>query len=617
MYNPLRNKSHYSIQRGLPKPYQLAFRAYQVGAKAVSMTDLGSISGCVEFQTACKDTCKCGRPKKAHPNRECEKFDSINIKPILGTELYCFYNTVGLNLLFLAKNRQGWDKLIRIINESNVNQGLNLNNYVSDDNLIIIATPPEKLSEAEVELVNLRLREAKLLFGDNFYLGVTLNNLENEPQQQFITDTIRNIANECHIPVVALNNSYYCNPTDANDHRVLLCVGMKTTLTKSSVALVKATNEHLNQFFKSNRYYVPTQEEMEALYTKEEIENSIKIGDLCDSYDITNKPMFPSFDCPDGMSPDEYLRHLCRLGWIKKIKSKIPVEKHQEYAERVKHELAVFEEFGLATYFLVVADYVNWAKDQGILVGCARGSVGGCLTAYLTSITELDPIPYGLIFSRFLNKGRLSKDRISPPDIDVDFPREYRDKVAQYVTDKYGKDKVAKILTFGTMKGRSAISDVLSVHEACGFDEIKQITKAIPDEAKISDDLQEMIEEEGEASIIMWALENKEKELKQWCWLDENGDLQGDLAPYFAQAIRLEGTKRSIGRHACGWVISPLPLADLAPMIRVKPDDEDLTLGLDGVNCELIGLIKVDLLSLSTLDRLMAFQRMLETQEIN
>lgn len=208
------------------------------------------------------------------------------------------------------------------------------------------------------------------------------------------------------------------------------------------------------------------------------------------------------------------------------------------------------------------------------------------------------------------------KGRISPPDIDVDFPRSYRDKVVEYIKQKYGEDKVAKILTFNTMKGRSSISDVLTIHEACSFDEIKQITKFIPDEAKISDDLQEMIEEEGESSIIRWALENNDKELKQWCWINNEGDLEGDLAPFFEQAIRLEGTKRSLGRHACGYVISPKPLKELAPMIKVKGDDEELTLGFDGPTCESIGLIKVDLLAIAALDKLMMYEHMLETQDV-
>lgn len=407
MYNPLRNKTHYSVQKGLSKPYQLAHRAYQIGATAVAINDLESISGCVEFQTACKETCKCGKPKKAHPNQSCEKYEAINIKSILGSELHCFIDDMNVNVLIISKNRDGWNHLLKIFNRSHGCDTVTLQSEDFDENLIYIVCPPDNISDNEEEFIIQRLKLFANKCNSICYFGISLYNLDNNPRQQKIADITRKIAQELNIKTVALNNSYYTDEERSNDHRVLLCVGMKTKFSKVEVDLLKPANNQFEKFFRSNKYYIPTSEEVQLLYTQEELDNTVKIGELCDNYDITNQPMFPIFQCPNNESHDDYLRQLCRDGWKKKIANKIPKDNWQKYIDQVKFELDVFAEFKISTYMLVVADYVNWAKSQGILVGVGRGSAASSLVSYLTNITEIDPIEYQLIFSRFLNKSRL------------------------------------------------------------------------------------------------------------------------------------------------------------------------------------------------------------------
>jgi DNA polymerase III alpha subunit len=193
-------------------------------------------------------------------------------------------------------------------------------------------------------------------------------------------------------------------------------------------------------------------------------------------------------------------------------------------------------------------DIVNFVRRNGWVPGPGRGSAAGCLVSYLIGITSIDPIKYQLLFERFFNAARAS----SMPDIDVDVPINKREQIIEYIKNKYGHDKVSQMITFNTMKGRGALKDVLRVYGNIGFEEMNRITKNIPDEAKIADELQEMKEETGEASIIRWALENNSEKLKEWCYIDDNGELQGPLAKRFEQAIRLEGTKSNQSKHCRG-----------------------------------------------------------------
>ena len=307
----------------------------------------------------------------------------------------------------------------------------------------------------------------------------------------------------------------------------------------------------------------------------------------------------PAFDTPDGSSEDDYLKQLCRNGWRKLIKDRIPQEKHETYKDRVLKELEVIQKANLAGYFLIVQDYVNHFRDMGCLVGPARGSGGGSLVCYLTGITLIDPIEYSLLFERFYNEGRNTEDHVSLPDIDVDFPPDYRDQVIQYLKDTYGESRVCQMLTFGRLAGRSILKEVLRVNESCSFDQMNLITEKIPNEAAISDLLEEM----DNPSVIRWALENDKNALIDYCWLDDDGNLQGEYSKVFQQAMRMEGIFKTQGKHAAGVVIASDDLSEVCPMVKSSRSSEQIA-GMEMGDLEAIGCVKFDILGVNLLKKI-------------
>ena len=239
-----------------------------------------------------------------------------------------------------------------------------------------------------------------------------------------------------------------------------------------------------------------------------------------------------------------------------------------------------------------------------MLIGVGRGSACGSLVSYLVDITQLDPIQYGLLFERFLNPGRLSKDHISMPDIDIDVPKMIRQDVIDYLRDKYGRDNVAQIMTYTTMKGKKALKQVMTADGGYNFGIQNSITEKILDEAMITEELQEMKETRGFKSSILWALENRADKFKEWVQVDKEGNLKGDFAEVFRQAMRLEYTKIIQSRHAAGVIVSDNPISDVCPMIRLKSSPE-LIAGLEGESCEAAGLLKLDALGIVMLDKVM------------
>jgi DNA polymerase-3 subunit alpha len=244
-----------------------------------------------------------------------------------------------------------------------------------------------------------------------------------------------------------------------------------------------------------------------------------------------------------------------------------------------------------------------------------HNSAAGCLVSYLIGITDIDPIKYKLIFERFYSAGRNTKDRISLPDIDMDVPINKREYVIEYVKNKYGSDKVSQMITYNTMKGRGALKEVLRVYGNVGFEEMNRITKHIPDEAKIADELQEMRDETGESSIIRWALENRVDKLKEWCYITEDNSLAGPFAKRFEQAIRLEGTKSNQSKHAAGVVISSASLNEICPMVYDSKNDQIIA-GMEMQDLESLGVIKFDVLGLAFLDKAMYISELLLNEGI-
>ena len=610
----------YSLLDGLSKPSQIADRCKEIGVKTCALTDHGNIAGAVKFY---------GEMKKA------------GIKPILGCELYICKDHPSIktkenkelsHFIVLAKNYQGWKQLIKIVSESNKAEyfyhkpRLSLETLAEfiDGNLIgLVGHLGSTLSDEIVNSYstlkpdwkqlgsNLISKLHKIFGKDNIFLEAQLMDKDNLPIQVELTNAVRELGKITQTKVVCTPDAHYCRKEDAADQRVLLCNNLKTTFPEISRKISNNEEVPLGCFFLSDNYHILSYEEIKNLHTKEEIDNTNLVSDMIEDYDILSKPNLPVYNCPKNMNPDEYLRELCRIGWKEKIATKIPQEQHSKYVERIKHELEVLQGAGLSSYFLIVQDIVNFVRKNGWLPGPGRGSAAGCLVSYLIGITSIDPLQYNLIFERFYSAGRNTKDRVSLPDIDVDVPILKREDVIYYIKNKYGKENVSQMITFNTMKGRGALKDVLRVYGNITFEEMNKITKNIPDEAKISDELQEMKEETGEASIIRWALENNTEKLKEWCYIDDNNELQGPLAKRFEQAIRLEGTKTNQSKHAAGIAMSSIKLHEICPMIYDNKNSQ-LIAGMEMQDLEAIGVIKFDILGIALLDKVMGISELLK-----
>lgn len=663
---PLVNHSHFSLLRGLSKPEQMAERVVQCGYQACALTDNGSIAGVPAFVKAMNDVCTCGHPKRLHDKGKrcqkgcgCQEFAKANVKAIAGCDFnICSQdasvqnetNAALSHLVVIAKGPVGWKGLIKATSASNKPEffykkprldlerlaafandqffvlsghvGTELSNCLFKDmrTIYLSSTPDEArkgLAENGRETALLLIKKYKALFGpDNFYISLELIDQGNLPATVVIAGLLQKLAIETKTPVVAVANSHYPTEQDAADHRVVLCCGLETTRKELQRKIEVGSDPSLSVFVKSNRYHIPLPEEIKKFHLDAELANSVDIAQKCETVKVSGQPMLPVFACPNNESPDEYVRNLCRKGWKGKIQGKVSDEKIPEYVARVKHELQVLLDAKLSSYFLIVADYIEYAKNVlKCRVGKGRGSAAGCLVSYLLGITSIDPLPFGLIFERFYNAGRNTKDRVALPDIDSDFPIRFREQVLEYIRKKYGNDHVCQMATFSRMQGRGALKDVLRTMERCSFEEMNKITEHIPDESQIIDSLQEMLEETGEASIIRWALENNGEALKEWCFIDEQGGLDGPYALDFAQAIRLEGTKRAQGKHASGLIISSEVLADIVPMVYDKSSGQQIV-AVDMRDAEEMGLVKFDILGLRTLDCVMDAESIIRTGKI-
>ena len=550
--------TEYSLLDGAASVKKLAARAKELGMDSLAITDHGVMFGVIDFYRACLEE---------------------GIKPIIGCEVYTAARSrfdkdsekdkfMG-HLVLLAKDNGGYRNLMKIVSEGYRN-GFYYKPRVDKELLReysegIIALSACLAGNVQHNLLNgdylsarkeaLELRE---IFGDeNFYLELQDQGLEEEAR---ILPDMKRLHEETGIPFVATNDVHYVMQEDAQAQDVLMCIQTASTI-----------DEDNRMRFPNDQFYLKSEEEMRRIFsnTPEAIDNTAKIAERCNVTFTFGELHLPEFRAPEGLSNREYLRQLCSRG----LEERYPDENEESFAalrERLDYELTTIENMGYVEYFLIVWDFINYARSRNIMVGPGRGSAAGSIVAYTLRITDIDPIKYGLIFERFLNP-----ERVSMPDIDIDFCYERRGEVIDYVTEKYGTDNVSQIITFGTLKAKAAVRDVGRVLNV-SYQETDAIAKAIPFALKMTIDK---------------ALEIS-PELKSMYDSDETTRKVIDMA----RAI--EGMPRHASTHAAGVVISKLPLDEYVPLYLT---DKGLATQFNMTTIEELGLLKMDFLGLRNL----------------
>jgi len=552
--------SHYSLLDGLTKIDELIAAAKDDGAEALALTDHGVMYGAVEFYQKCK---------------------KAGIKPIIGVEAYLApksrfdKNSKAdenyYHLILLAKNNKGYKNLIKLTTIAHL-EGFYYKPRIDWEVLekyhegLIAATAclggeiPRLVLSGKLEKARQRIREYNELFGQgNFYLE--LQDHPNLPGQDEVNKKLIEFSRELNVPLIATNDIHYLRKEDDEAQDILLCLQNKKKKEDSDRMNMTGVDYSLR----------PGREIVEAFsQVPEAIANTEKIALACEVDIELGNTTLPFFKVPEGYDEIGYLRELCQQGLVKRY-GRDYREVNKEIKERMDYELSVIEKMGLSSYFLIVADFVNWAKNNEIVVGPGRGSAAGSLVCYLTGITNLDPLKYDLLFERFLNP-----DRISMPDIDMDFADTRRDEVIRYVEAKYGQDHVAQIITFGTMAARAAVRDVGRVLDY-PYDYCDKLAKMIPMFLKIDE-----------------ALKNV-NELKE---IYKNEEAARRIIDY---ARRLEGVARHASTHACGVLITKEPLTNYVPLQYASSSDRSIVSQYSLHPIEDLGLLKMDFLGLKNL----------------
>ncbi len=548
----------YSLLDGASKIPDLVARAKELGMNSLAITDHGVMYGVIEFYHAAK---------------------KAGIKPIIGCEVYVapgsrFDHEGGrgtdtdryYHLVLLAENNTGYHNLMKIVSRG-FTEGYYYRPRVDYDLLReyhegIIALSACLAGEVARKIVRGTYGEAveaarryEDIFGKgNFFLELQDHGIAD---QKLVNSALLRMSRELDIPLVATNDCHYILPEDAEPHDVLLC--MQTNKKISDTDRLR---------YEGGQYYLKSKEEMLALfpYAKEALANTQRIADRCNVEIEFGVQKLPRYDVPEGRPATEYLREQCEQG----LALRYPVIT-DEQRERLDYELNVIENMGYVDYFLIVWDYVRYARSQGISVGPGRGSAAGSLVAYCLNITNVDPISNGLLFERFLNP-----ERVSMPDIDVDFTDERRQEVINYVMDKYGRDRCVQIITFGTLGARSAIRNVGRVMEY-PYSFCDKIARMIP----------------NDLNITIAASMQKNPEMMLLYNSDEQAKALIDMA------MRLEGVPNTMGMHAAGVVICSENAEEFIPLSRAK--DCTITTQFPKEQLEELGLLKMDFLGLRTL----------------
>ena len=559
--------TEYSLLDGSNKINEYVSRVKELGMDSAAITDHGVMYGVIDFYRAAK---------------------AAGINPILGCEVYVapgsrFDREVGsgddryYHLVLLAENNQGYQNLMKIVSKGFV-EGFYYKPRVDlellreyHEGLIAlsaclageVARYLQKGMYEEGKKAALRYQE---IFGEgNFFLELQDHGI---PQQQMVNQQLMRMHQETGIQLVATNDVHYTYETDADSHDILLCLQTGKKLTDTD-----------RMRYEGGQYYVKSEEEMAALfpYAPEALENTHKIAQRCHVDIEFGNTKLPRYDVPDGYTSWEYLNKLCREGLEERYDSVT-----EELESRLDYELTTIKNMGYVDYFLIVWDFIKYARDHEIMVGPGRGSAAGSLVAYTLGITQLDPIRYDLLFERFLNP-----ERVSMPDIDVDFCFERRQEVIDYVVRKYGKDCVVQIVTFGTLAARGVIRDVGRVLDM-PYAQVDTIAKMIPQELNITID----------------------KALEMNPELKKTYDEQEDVHHLIDMAKRLEGLPRHTSMHAAGVVISQKEVDEYVPLSRAQ--DGTIVAQFTMTTLEELGLLKMDFLGLRTLTVIQNAVKMVE-----
>ncbi len=547
--------SEYSLLDGACRIKELINKAKENNMPALALTDHGVMYGVIQFY---------------------KEAVAQGIKPIIGCEVYLAPNSrkdksygkkeTPSHLILLVKNKIGYQNLIQLVTKSFL-EGFYYKPRIDkeilkeySEGLIGLSAclqgeiPRLILQNSFTEAQKLALNYQEIFGEGNFYLELQNNTM---PEQLKVNQELIELSKTLGIPLVATNDVHYINKEDSEAHDILLCIQTATNLDDPD-----------RMKFSTNEFYFNTQEEMLQHFADvpEALENTLKIADECNLEIEFRNAHLPDFNVPNNLTDQDYLKQLCYEGALNKFK-----HVDAEVKERLDYELAVIEKMGFATYFLIVWDFVDFAKKHNIMVGPGRGSAAGSLIAYCLNITNINPLDYNLLFERFLNP-----ERISMPDFDIDFSIEGRGEVIEYVSKKYGRDKVSQIITFGTMAARAVIRDV---GRALGvpYSQVDKIAKMIPFEPNMT---------------IEKALQ-MEPDLKNRM---ENEPTVGKMIEI---SSKLEGLSRHASTHAAGVVLSREPLTDFVPLQLTS--EGEISTQYIAEDLEPLGLLKMDFLGLRTL----------------
>lgn len=558
----LHNHSHYSLLEALPKPKALVKRAKDLGMTAFALTDNGSLYGAVEFYKACKDAemkAIIGMDTYLAPYRMTDRRPRVDDRP--------------LRIVLIAKNEEGYRNLLKISTvaylegfyykprvdkpflREHAGGLLALSGSVSNDIAGALLADDHDKAKAIIA-------EYQEIFGkENFYLELIHH--PDMPRQVEVNEAYKKLSAELGVPLVATRNVFYLDPEDREGYEAQLCIQRGRTLEEFR----RTSTDDIDLSF-------GTPEEICAYFADvpEALANTRRIADSIEFHMELGNNFLPIFPLPEGKTDNEYMRDLCIQGLKERYSDPIP----PEVMERFEYEYGVIVKMGFSSYFLIVQDYINWAKNNGVLVGPGRGSAAGSIVAYALRITDIEPLRYGLLFERFLNP-----DRVSMPDIDTDFADRGRGKVLDYITHKYGADHCAGIITFGTLMPRAAVRDAARVL-GLSFQEADVIAKVVPPPVQgRHTPLQEAIVE----SPDLRNLYNTNPMTRRVV----------DLA------MKLEGNPRHASQHACGIVIGDKPLVERVPLQQGQHEDMAFVTQYSLNSAEAAGLVKMDFLGLSNL----------------